>query len=1064
LNRILAASASRNSKEATAVSKITGRRTILTSIREPLGSTKWKDKTSWQPEDNIDIQRVTQKAIVHELTQQQSRTIESVVPWYLDIMPSAYFRQVPYDFRMSHIKAISAVRDANMELYLNLKSPLPDGGEGEVLTFIRPGKKMGQLRELIQELPWVQNTDSYVQLSRMQIFIADDESMTLSMFIYGDVPSINNEEKKDVEEVGARILDYAAQLQNGEFLNSDQKHPTPSTIFEREEILTYLRKCSETYVSRIDPFRFLHHRELYQKVTGTEGVAVIIHKSNDDQFWVDIAAANSLPQVALEHATRLLYLHQLDVQRCHLDVVKDEDNGNVSLLRILVSPMSDSTPSDETLNILKRQMKRTKWLDPATMDLAIDKYPSLGLDKAEIITAISALMHPIMAKKNSFIFSRANILDTLTNSRYISHSSNIAELFLDRFNPHNPLSDDDFTSRCEKLREEISSQVEDTSAEELLNKMIDVVQCTLKTNLYLEHRYSLALRLHPKIMHSDDDHELPYGVFFIHGRRFNGYHVRFRDIARGGMRLVTPPTLEQLSLESARHYDECYGLAFAQQMKNKDIPEGGSKAVVLINHGELSSQTGKNIVVRKSVKAFTDSLLDLIVDTQETRENIVNLLGRKELLYLGPDEQVIPLDINWVVQRAAKRGYDTPAAFMSSKPRAGINHKEYGVTSEGVNVFLDVALREALNIDPTTQPFTIKMTGGPDGDVAGNEIKILFREYGDNAKIVGIADHSGSAEDPNGLDHQELLRLVENSMSIGNFDESKLTSEGNLYLVSSEEGVNKRNSMHNRVVADAFIPCGGRPNTIDKHNYRNFLMDDGKPSSPLVVEAANIFITEEARQALYEEAGVVIVKDSSANKCGVITSSYEICAAMLLTEDEFFENKQAIVDDVLLKLRDLAKMEADLLFREFKHYSGSCPHFSKVISKSINNVKDEVIEALNNLTDDDMKELLPLFRHHLPKTLADLSFDRVCERVPKQYIRNAIASSIASKIVYREGTIFVQSQPKDGLAQLALDYVSKEKEIALLIEALRNTDVPEDEKNTIINLLDAGGVRTALKL
>jgi len=426
--------------------------------------------------------------------------------------------------------------------------------------------------------------------------------------------------------------------------------------------------------------------------------------------------------------------------------------------------------------------------------------------------------------------------------------------------------------------------------------------------------------------------------------------------------------------------------------------------------------------------------------------------------------EVIPQDINWVVQRAAQRSYDTPAAFMSSKPRAGINHKEYGVTSEGVNVFLDVALREALKIDPTKQSFKVKMTGGPDGDVAGNEIKILFREYGNNAKIVGIADHSGSAEDLEGLDHDELVRLVENSLSISNFDESKLSNEGNLHLVSTEEGVNKRNTMHNRVSADVFIPCGGRPNTIDKHNYRNFLMDDGKPSSPLIVEAANIFITEEARQALFEEAGVVIVKDSSANKCGVITSSYEICAAMLLTENEFYENKDAIVDEVLEKLRDLAKMEANLLFREFQHYKGSCPHFSKVISKAINNVKDEVIAALDSMSDDELTDLLPLFRQHLPKTLADLSFERAADKVPRQYIRNAIASSIASKIVYREGTIFVESQPKERLAEIALDYISKEKEIVILKEVLRNTDMPETEKQNIIDLLEIGGVSAALKL
>lgn len=47
---------------------------------------------------------------------------------------------------------------------------------------------------------------------------------------------------------------------------------------------------------------------------------------------------------------------------------------------------------------------------------------------------------------------------------------------------------------------------------------------------------------------------------------------------------------------------------------------------------------------------------------------------------------------------------------------AGFNHKEFGVTSEGVVVYLDVALRKALKIDPKRDPFSIKLTGGPDGD------------------------------------------------------------------------------------------------------------------------------------------------------------------------------------------------------------------------------------------------------------------------------------------------------------------------------------------------------------
>ena len=468
--------------------------------------------------------------------------------------------------------------------------------------------------------------------------------------------------------------------------------------------------------------------------------------------------------------------------------------------------------------------------------------------------------------------------------------------------------------------------------------------------------------------------------------------------------------------------------------------------------------------MRKAVKAFTDSVLDLIVQTEETKDNIVDYYGKPEILYLGPDEQVTPDDINWIIGHAARRGYGTPAAFMSSKPRAGINHKEFGVTSEGVNVYLEVAMNRVLGIDPRKSPFTIKLTGGPDGDVAGNEIKILVREYGDNAKIVGLADVSGCAEDPNGLEHEELLRLVREGKSISHFNESKLGPNGKLSTCDTEEGTKARNTMHNRVIADAFVPCGGRPNTIDLTNYKQFIQKDGSPSSKLIVEGANLFTTAEARKALFDEAGVVIVKDSSANKGGVITSSYEIIAAMLLGEEEFYANKTAIVAEVLQKLRAFAELEANLLLTEFETNGGSLPEVSQIISECINIAKDALSIALDDLSEQDHESLLPLFRDHLPKTMADLAFDRVHQRVPAPYITRAICSSLASKLVYREGTSFIQSVPKAKLASTALTYVQKEREIAALIEKLDASELNEKDKTKITRLLEAGGARTALKV
>jgi hypothetical protein len=69
------------------------------------------------------------------------------------------------------------------------------------------------------------------------------------------------------------------------------------------------------------------------------------------------------------------------------------------------------------------------------MDLVFDRYPWLGVKRGEIVTAIASLMHPVMSKQNALVYSKANILEALTKERYIEYASQIADLFLERFNP-----------------------------------------------------------------------------------------------------------------------------------------------------------------------------------------------------------------------------------------------------------------------------------------------------------------------------------------------------------------------------------------------------------------------------------------------------------------------------------------------------------------------------------------------------------------------------------------------------------------------------------------------------
>ena len=162
---------------------------------------------------------------------------------------------------------------------------------------------------------------------------------------------------------------------------------------------------------------------------------------------------------------------------------------------------------------------------------------------------------------------------------------------------------------------------------------------------------------------------------------------------------------------------------------------------------------------------------------------------------------------------------------------------------------------------------------------------------------------------------------------------------------STDEGVVRRNTMHFRVKADAFVPAGGRPNTINAGNERVnisvlpfdtnvqyvlsmynmlfyvlttliicqalpssiyapdnwhlFLDENNVPSSPLIVEGANIFITADARTKLFEVGKVAIVKDSSANKVGFtyicIQHTYiHTCSVAL-----YFDLRQAVASSIL---------------------------------------------------------------------------------------------------------------------------------------------------------------------
>ena len=563
-----------------------------------------------------------------------------------------------------------------------------------------------------------------------------------------------------------------------------------------------------------------------------------------------------------------------------------------------------------------------------------------------------------------------------------------------------------------------------------------LIRYTLKNNFFVPEKHALAFRLDPAYLDqldsrfTDDfpDGVKPFRITFFYGRYGYGYHVGFSDIARGGWRTISCTSSDDFLAASNSLLREVYVLAHTQHLKNKDIYEGGSKMVVVHDVSDLTEKPARLQSLYKLQYGFINAFFDLYVTDAAGRAlnpRVVDYYAEEEPIELGPDENMHDEMIELIAAQSLKRGYILGSGVISSKA-VGINHKEYGVTSLGVITFAEITMAE-LGIDMSCDSYSVKFTGGPNGDVAGNAMRLLL-ERSSQVKIVLIVAGSGVLYDPAGLDHVELGRLILKH-NIDAFSPDKL-NPGGYQLLSrqrrqeglaklyrrfncDENGVREEwvtnDAFHSEfdnaifsVTTDLFIPAGGRPETVDITNWQKFITADGNPSCRAIIEGANSFITPAAREKLQEE-GIVVMRDAAANKCGVISSSYEIIANLVLSESEFLKHKDIYVRDVLSILEKRAADEANLILA--RHRENPAHSYTMIAGSLSREINLHYTRIFNHLqAHPDLLDSVPMRRaikSHLPAFLQHPRYlKRLPQRLPLKYRAAMVATVLAARRVY----------------------------------------------------------------
>ncbi|MGR3973590.1 MAG: NAD-glutamate dehydrogenase [Candidatus Rhabdochlamydia sp.] len=703
--------------------------------------------------------------------------------------------------------------------------------------------------------------------------------------------------------------------------------------------------------------------------------------------------------------------------------------------------------------------------------------PSLLMNQqlANVLKAVTDAVHQILVDVDPYLYSFSQVEEAVC--RHPEVTLLLLQAFEYKFHPekHSFLKYEETVAAATLAITHIDTGQEfnDHRRQVILKQGLNWICHLLKTNAYRHNKTALSFRLDPAYLcQTPEAHQqkftlLPFAIFFMKGLDFTGFHIRFKDLARGGLRTVCPQQFETYLADRNTLFSECYNLALTQQKKNKDIPEGGAKGVILLAPAsDLEEQIGayqarlvKQMLSSEEIsqklegfreqqkqerlyaaqRSYIESFMTLLNCDDHgvlRAKRIIDYYQKPEYIYLGPDENMHNLMINWISNYAKRYHYKPGICFMSSKPVVGINHKQYGVTSAGIHVYMEEMLK-FIGINPSQDRFTVKMTGGPDGDVAGNQMYNLFKAYPHTASLVATLDVSGAIFDPEGVNLEEIAHLFEKERPIS-FYPAHLLNEGGFLLklpsfspnqtaqaellkkekgevistrLSSDQTHHLLRTHIHQVKADIFIPGGGRPRTLNEHNYQDFLDREGIPTSKAIIEGGNLYLSPEAR-VLLEQKGVFIIKDSSANKGGVICSSFEVLAGLVLSEEEFTFSKETIAQEILAVIRSRSSDEIQALLASFNtRVNPSLTHLSDQISDQINRYTDELFAYLEtkSLALEDSDLWMQIFVNYC---LPCLKQDNICllkEKIPDLHKKAIIASFIAQRLIYRKGVTWSPS-------------------------------------------------------
>ena len=216
----------------------------------------------------------------------------------------------------------------------------------------------------------------------------------------------------------------------------------------------------------------------------------------------------------------------------------------ISVLNFALSVDQVRQKEAEEVSLLKlnKALRTLGWVDnDEYTDFSKNRW-NFSINSINLVRAIAQWIHILLGKRNHYYYSQYKIRET-----FFKHAELVKytlELFRLRFDPLNDREKaaQQYDHDKQKLLDAIDKVIDEVE-KTILVESVHFIDNILKTNYFLHTKTGLAFRLDPQILDKKYYPHEPFGIFYIVGIGYRFFHVRWKDIARGGVRVIISKTV-----------------------------------------------------------------------------------------------------------------------------------------------------------------------------------------------------------------------------------------------------------------------------------------------------------------------------------------------------------------------------------------------------------------------------------------------------------------------------------------------------------------------------------------